>query len=272
MTTQAEKCQRFVELHTAPGTFIIPNPWDIPSAKIFQGLGYQALATTSSGFAYTLGKQDGEPTLAEKLDHCSAIAAATDIPLSADFEDGYAVEPSQVAENVGRLIETGVAGCSIEDFDRDARTLFDLPLAVDRISAVVELKSKLDFPFTLTARAEHLLRVDQDLDEAIMRLKAYEAAGADVLFAPGIGSVEDVSRVTSEIGKPLNALGLMIPGATLADLQAAGAKRLSIGGAMSFASAKPIIEFGESMLKEGSFDWVANMAPPGKVAELMGDP
>ena len=267
--TQSEKGQRFVDLHAAQQTFIIANPWDVPSAKIMQGLGFLALATTSSGFAYTLGKHDGEPTLEEKLEHCRLIAAATDVPVSADFEDGYAADPAQVAANVTQLIETGVAGCSIEDYDRDNKVLFELSHAVDRISAVVEVVSKLDFPFTLTARAEHLLRSGPDLDIAISRLQAYEAAGADVLFAPGINNLEDLSRLTGEVSKPVNALGVLIPGASVEDIQGAGAKRISIGGALAFASAKPIIEMGETMLNEGTFDWVSQMASPARVAKLM---
>jgi 2-methylisocitrate lyase-like PEP mutase family enzyme len=269
MTTVAEKRRQFAALHSQPEAFIIPNPWDVGSARLLEGLGFKALATTSSGFAYALGKADGQPTLEEKLAHCRAIAAATSIPVSADFEDGFAREPGQVAKNVASLIETGVAGCSIEDFDRDAKSLFELPLAVERVAAAVEAAGRADVPFTLTARAEHLLRGGRDLEEVIGRLKAFESVGADVVYAPGITSLEDLKTVTRELNQPFNVLGVLIPGATLADFQAAGAKRVSIGGALTWAAAKPIIEFGEQMLNDGSFAWTAQMASGRRIHELM---
>ena len=269
MPTQAEKCQTFADLHSQPDAFIIPNPWDVGSARLFQGMGFKALATTSSGFAYTLGKADGQPTLDEKLTHCRALAAATDIPVSVDFEDGYASSPEQVAENVEVLSSTGVAGFSIEDFNRESKELYELPLAVERLTAAIERAKRQDFSLTVTARAEHLLRAGHDLDVVIERLQAYQAAGADVLFAPGLSSLDDLETVTSVIDSPFNVLGVMIPGATLADLERAGAKRVSIGGALTFAAAKPTLEFGEAMLKDGSFSWVAEMAPYQRVMELM---
>lgn len=269
MPTQAEKCQQFAALHAQPPSFIIANPWDVGSALLMQGLGFKALATTSSGFAYTLGKADGKPLLQEKLAHCRAIAGATDIPVNADFEDGYAAAPAAVAKNVEAMIATGVAGCSIEDFDRQAQTLYELPLATERIAAAVEVVRAQDFPFMLTARAEHLLRAGRDLDEVIKRLQAYAAAGADVLFAPGIGSLEDLGRVTGELDKPFNVLGVMIPGATLADFEAAGAQRVSIGSSLSFVATQAVIDSCESMLNAGSFEWVANMASYPRIMELM---
>ncbi len=269
MPTQSEKCQTFADLHTQPDTFIIANPWDPGSARLLQGLGFKALATSSGGFAFTLGKEDGQPTLEEKLAHCRAITAVTDIPVSADFEDGYAAEPEQVAKNVEAMIATGVAGCSIEDFDRREKTLFDFSLAVERIEAAVAVTSKQDFPFQLTARAEHLLRGGQDLDEVITRLQAFAAAGANVLFAPGITSLEDLATVTSAIDKPFNVLGVMMPTATLADFQAAGAQRVSIGGSLPFVGIKPIIASCEAMLGAGTFDWVANSSPYAQIMQLM---
>ncbi len=268
MPTPADKCRHFAALHTQPDAFIIANPWDVGSALLLQGLGFKALATTSGGFAYTLGKQDGEPTLEEKLEHCQAIASATDIPLSADFEDGYADDPDGVAANVEALIATGAAGCSIEDFDRTAKTLYELPAAVDRLTAAIEAARKQDFPFTITARAEHLLRAGRDLDEVITRLKAYETAGADVVYAPGITSLDDLRTITGALEKPFNMLGVMVPDATLADFQEAGAQRVSIGGALTYAAAKPIIDFGEAMMNEGSFAWTAQMASGRRIGEL----
>ncbi len=268
MPTQADKCRQFAALHTQPEAFIIANPWDVGSALLLQGLGFKALATTSGGFAYTLGKQDGEPTLEEKLEHCRAIAEATNVPLSADFEDGFADDADGVAANVAALIETGAAGCSIEDFDRSGKSLYELPAAVDRLSAAIEAARRQDFPFVITARAEHLLRAGRDLDEVITRLKAFEAAGADVVYAPGIASLDDLRIVTHALEKPFNMLGVRIPDATLADFQEAGAQRVSIGGALTYAAAKPIIDFGEAMLNEGSFTWTAQMASGKRIGEL----
>ena len=270
MPTQEQKCRQFAALHAQAEAFIIPNPWDVGSARLLQGLGFKALATTSSGFAYTLGKADGEPTLEETLTHCRAVVSATDIPLSADFEDGFASDPGQVAKNVTALVATGVAGCSIEDFDRESKSLHELPLAVERVAAAVEVTRGLDFPFTLTARAEQLLRSGRDLDEVIKRLQAFEAAGADVLYAPLIASLEDIRTVTSELTKPLNVLAGVVPGATLADYQEAGAQRISVGGRLAFAAVKPTIEFGEAMQREGSFEWAAHVAPYDRIIELLG--
>ncbi len=269
MPTQADKGRAFAALHTQEDAFIIANPWDVGSARLLQGLGFKALATSSSGFAYALGKADGQPTLEEKLTHCRAVASATDIPVSADFEDGFAAAPEAVAANVTALVETGVAGCSIEDFNRETKALYELPLAVERVAAAVAVARQQNFPFTLTARAEHLLRAGKNLDEVITRLSAYAEAGADVLFAPGISSLEDLRTVTSALDRPFNVLGVGIRGATLASLQAAGAQRVSIGGALSFVGAKPVLDSCEAMLTEGSFDWVANMAPYGKVLDIM---
>ena len=269
MPTQAEKCHAFKDLHSQEEAFIIANPWDTGSAKVLQGMGFKALATSSSGFAFALGKADGQPTLEEKLLHCRAVAAATDIPVSADFEDGYASRPEAVAKNVAAMIETGVAGCSIEDFDRAEQQLFDASLAIERVAAAAEVVKALNFPFQLTARAEHLLRGGTSLDEVIERLNVYEAAGADVLFAPGIGSLEDLKTVSGAINKPFNVLGVMVPGAKLADFQAAGAQRVSIGGSLPFVGMKPILESCQAMINEGSFAWVQNMAPYAEVMGLM---
>ena len=266
---QADKCLEFQALHESPDAFIIPNPWDVGSARIFQGLGFKALATTSSGFAYTLGKNDGEPTLLEQLEHCRALAAATEIPISVDFENGYAASPEAVAANVSSLMETGVAGCSIEDFDRDDKVLYELPLAVERVAAAVEAVKGVGFPFMLTARAEHLLRGGSDLDEVITRLQAFESAGADVLYAPGITRIEDLRVITSAVSKPVNVLGVMMPNSSVADFHAAGAKRISIGGALTYAAVRPVIEFGERMLNEGSFAWTSEMASGARISELL---
>ena len=269
MPTQAELCKQFQALHQADEAFIIPNPWDAGTARMMQGMGAKALATTSGGFALTLAKSDGEPTLEEKLAHCRALVNATDIPINADFEDGFADDPSGVAANVGKVIETGVAGCSVEDFSRAGQSLFDANHAAERIAAAAEAVAGLDFPFMLTARAENLIRGVQDLDDTIQRLQAYEAAGANVLYAPGIGSLEDLSKVTAEVNAPVNVLGVLIPGASLADFQDAGAQRVSIGGALTYVAMNPVIACSRAMLDDGDFSWVSQMASGREINELL---
>lgn len=269
MPTQREKCERFKALHAQSGAFIIPNPWDAGSAKILQSLGFSALATTSAGFAYTLARSDGQPTLEEKLAHCESITNATDIPVNADFEDGFADKPEAVAANLTRLIETGVAGGSIEDFSRTSKTLFGFNQSVERIQAAAEAVRRSGLPFQLTARAENLLRGVNDLDDTIARLQAYQSAGADVLYAPGIRSLEDLKSVTSSLDKPFNVLGVFIPKASLQDFAAAGAKRVSLGGALTWAAVKPLLDASREMLEQGTFDWLRNAVPGAEVGTLL---
>jgi 2-methylisocitrate lyase-like PEP mutase family enzyme len=271
MATQRDKCERFKALHQGPDTFIIPNPWDAGSARLLQALGFVALATTSAGFAFTLARKDGQPTLEEKLAHCAAIVAATDIPVNADFEDGFADEPESVAANLRRLVETGVAGGSIEDFSRTSRTLFPRSQAVERVQAAAEAVRALGIPFQLTARAENLLRGVNDLGDTIERLQAYSRAGADVLYAPGIRTLEDLAAVTAGIDKPFNVLGVAMPQATLADFAAAGAKRVSVGGALAWAALRPLLDASREMLEHGTFGWVRQAASGGEVSRLLGD-
>lgn len=268
--SQREKCERFQALHARQEAFIIPNPWDAGSAKILQSLGFRALATTSAGFAYTLGRADGETALEEKLAHCRSVVSATEVPVSADFEDGYADDPEGAAANVRRLAETGVAGCSIEDFSRSTRTLFGQAHAVERLHAAVEAVRELDMPFQLTARCENLLRGVNDLDDTIVRLKAYEAAGADVLYAPGIRSLADLTTVTGEVARPFNVLGVFMPQASLEDFTAAGARRVSLGGALTWAAVKPLLDAGREMLEQGTFGWLRRCASGAEIGKLLG--
>lgn len=270
MITQREKCERFRVLHAATETFIIPNPWDAGSARILQALGFPALATTSAGFACSLARHDGQPTLEEKLAHCAAVATVTDVPVNADFEDGYADDPAGVAANVRRLAETGVAGCSIEDFSRSQRRLYDRSQAVERLQAALEAVAAFDMPFQLTARAENLLRGVDDLDDTIGRLQAYQDAGADVLYAPGIRSLEDLARVCAAVALPVNVLGVFMPEATLADFAAAGARRVSVGGALTWAALKPLLDAGREMQEHGTFGWLAGLASGAEVNRLLG--
>jgi 2-methylisocitrate lyase-like PEP mutase family enzyme len=268
MADQAEKCRAFAALHAQTGAFLIPNPFDVGSARVLEALGFPALATSSAGFAQTLGRADGEVTLEEKLSHCRLLAAATGIPINVDFEDGFADEPAGVAQNVLRVAETGVAGCSVEDFSRTGKTVFDFNLAVERVQAAVESVASLGMPFQLTARAEGLLRRTGDLDEVTGRLAAFAAAGADVLYAPGLASLEQIRSVRAQIDKPLNVLAPFLLNATVAELSDAGATRISVGSALAPLAMGPVIEAGREMLDAGTFTWLSRM--PRDLAELLG--
>jgi len=256
LATVEQKSASFVALHQLSGGFAIPNPWDIGSARLFERIGFEALATTSSGFAQTLGRADGMVTLDEKLQHCEQLAAATNIPITADLENGFGDDPESVAECVWRAAETGIVGASIEDFTRDSnRPIYDFNLSVERIAAAVEAARSCAFPFTLTARAEQLLRADYDLDETIRRLQAYESAGADVLYAPALRALDDVRQVADSVGKPLNVLGSFFPGHTVQELGEAGATRISIGGAMANLAEHTTTMAARSLLEHGDMDW-----------------
>jgi 2-methylisocitrate lyase-like PEP mutase family enzyme len=259
MTSHRDKCETFAALHRREGAFLIPNPFDTGSARVLQALGFPALATTSAGFAQTLGRVDGQVRLDEKLAHCRALAEATDIPINVDFEDGYARTPEEVHRNVTRLAATGVAGCSIEDYDREAQRMIGIDAAVERLQAAAAAVAAMDVPFMLTARAEVLLRRAGDLDETIRRLQAYERAGADVLYAPALKTLEELQQVAAEVTRPINALGVMFRGATVAELADAGAKRISVGSALADLSMGPVIAAGRELLERGTFGWLAGM-------------
>ena len=211
LTTQLERATRFEALHARPGAFVIPNPWDAGSARLLEGLGFEALATTSSGFAYAIGRLDGNVTLEETVEHCRALSEATTVPVSADLENGFADDPTTAAQTIARVAEAGVVGGSIEDYTGDdAKPIYDFTLAVERVQAAAEAARSLDFPFMLTARAEGLLRGEGDLDEILRRLEAYEAAGAHVLYAPALTTLDEVRAVTGAVTNPVNVLAPMI--------------------------------------------------------------
>ena len=268
MKSQLEKCQQFAKLHRADGVFVIPNPWDIGSAKLLEGLGFPALATTSDGFAYARGRLDGSVTLEEKLSHCRELAAATSVPINVDFEDGFADDPKVVAANVLKVAATGVAGCSIEDYSRDAKTLYEFNLAVERVQAAAEAVGSLGMPFQLTARAENFLRGVQDIDDTVKRLNAYSRAGAHVLYAPALTTLAQLKLVTSAIDKPFNALGPFFHGVTVKDLGAAGAKRVSVGSALTWSAVGALIRSSKELLEQGKFDWTAGCASSADVNKL----
>ncbi|MEM7334355.1 MAG: isocitrate lyase/phosphoenolpyruvate mutase family protein [Chloroflexota bacterium] len=270
MPTQLEKFEMFKALHEQDGAFVIPNPWDIGSARLFEGLGFKALATTSSGFAYTLGRLDGQVTLEEKLAHCRALADATSIPVSADLENGFADDPETAASNIALAAQTGIVSGSIEDYD--GSQIYDFNLAVERVQATVEKLKSLDVPFSLTARAENVLRRHLDLDEAIKRLQAFEKAGADVLYAPGLRTLEEVKLVATAVSKPINVLVTFMKSTdvTLEALAEAGAKRISIGGTMASVAYGALLEGGKEMINHGQFQWRTGAAAGKDIGKILG--
>jgi len=237
---------------------VIPNPWDAGSARVLAALGFRALATTSSGFAFTLGKRDGKTTLDEVVEHVESLVAATDLPVSVDLENGYGREPGDAATAVRRVAEAGAVGGSIEDWDAD-EGVYELEHAVDRVTAAVEAALRLPFPFTLTARAENHIRGNPDLDDTIARLRAFEAAGANVLYAPGLRSVEEVRTVCEALARPVNVLAR--PTLTMAELAEAGAQRVSVGGALTWTAVQAFASAAEAIRDRGDFSGLGS-APP----------
>lgn len=257
MISQAERGARFAALHAGP-PFVIPNPWDAGSARVLEAAGFEALATTSSGFAFTLGRRDGTVHLDEMAAHVAALTTATDLPVSADLEYGYGAEPAAAAEAIARIADAGAVGGSIEDWDRDERVLFDLSQAADRVRAAAEIAHALPFPFVLTARAENHIHDHDDLDDTIARLQAYEAAGADVLFAPGLRRVDDIRRVCDAVAKPVNVLALT--GMALSEIVGAGAQRVSVGGRLAWIAAGALIDAARA-IREGDLSVLAGRPP-----------
>jgi 2-methylisocitrate lyase-like PEP mutase family enzyme len=265
MRTQAEKAAVFRALHERPGAFIIPNPWDAGTARLLASLGFEALATTSLGLANTLGRPDGAGVVSrsEVLENCRIIAAATDLPVNADLENGYADEPRTAAEMIRLAAEAGVVGGSIEDATGDpSRPIYDFNLAVERVQAAVETARALPVPFMLTARAENLLHGRLDLDDTIRRLQAFEKAGADVLYAPGVRDLATIRTVASSVGKPLNVvMSAADPALTAAQLAEAGVKRISVGGALSRLALAAFLKGAREMKESGGFTWVRDTVP-----------
>jgi 2-methylisocitrate lyase-like PEP mutase family enzyme len=267
MRTQAEKAELFRALHERPGAFIIPNPWDAGTAKLLAATGFEALATTSLGLANMLGSA----TVSREaiLDNCRIIASATDLPVNADLENCGADEPKPAAETIRLAAEAGAVGGSIEDATGDlGRPIYDFALAVERVQAAVEVAHSLPFPFMLTARAENFLYGRTDLDETIRRLQAFEAAGADVLYAPGIRDLATIETVVSALKKPFNlVMGFADPTLTVKQLSAAGVKRISVGGAMSRVALAAFLKCAREMKDQGSFTYVRDMAPIKEIGD-----
>jgi 2-methylisocitrate lyase-like PEP mutase family enzyme len=265
MPTQAQKAEAFRALHERPGAFIIPNPWDAGTARLLASLGFEALATTSLGLANTLGRVNGTNAVnrREVLDNCRVIAAATDLPVTADLENGYADAPREAAETIRLAAQAGVVGGSIEDATGDAsRPIYDFALAVERVQAAVEVARALPFRFVLTARAENLLHGRLDLDDTIRRLQAFEEAGADVLYAPGVRDLATIRTVTAAVRRPVNVvMSAADPSLTLAQLAEAGVKRVSVGGALSRLALAAFLEGAREMKDRGTFTWVRRTVP-----------
>jgi 2-methylisocitrate lyase-like PEP mutase family enzyme len=266
VATQQEKGEAFRELHEGE-PFVIPNPWDAGSAKVLAGLGFKALATTSGGFAFTLGRADGTVSLDEMASHITSLNEATDLPVSADLENGYGPGPEDAARAITRAAEAGAVGGSIEDFDRDDNELYDRERAAERVAAAVEAARALDFPFTLTARAENHFRQNPDIEDTIARLQAYEEAGADVLYAPALLNEEQIKAVCDAVSKPVNVLAFSRLEMTVAEIVEAGAQRISVGSGLTWSAANGLIVAAEGLQDEGD---LSGLGTPGRVKEWLG--
>jgi 2-methylisocitrate lyase-like PEP mutase family enzyme len=274
MRTQAEKAAAFRALHERPGAFIIPNPWDAGTAKLLASLGFEALATTSLGLSNSLGRPDGAGVVSreEVLDNCRLIAAATDLPVNADLENGYAHEPRGAAEMIRLASDAGIVGGSIEDATGDPQNpIYDFALAVERVQAAVETSRSLPVPFVLTARAENLLHGRPDLDDTIRRLQAFEKAGADVLYAPGLRDIPTIRTVVRAVSKPLNVvMSAADPAITQAQLAEAGVKRISVGGALSRLALAAFLKGAREMKDAGGFTRVRDTVPTKDLKAVFG--
>jgi 2-methylisocitrate lyase-like PEP mutase family enzyme len=270
--TQAEKSAAFRALHERPGAFVIPNPWDAGTARLLASLGFEALATTSLGLANSLGRPDGAGLVSreEVLENCRVIAGATDLPVNADLENGYADEPRAAAEMIRLAAEAGVVGGSIEDATGDPdKPIYDFGLAVERVRAAVEVARSLPVPFTLTARAENFLHGRRDLDDTIRRLRAFEAAGADVLYAPGLRDIDSIRAVTGAVGRPVNVvMSSADPSLTVAQLAEAGVKRISVGGALSRLALAAFLDGAREMRERGAFTYMRRTVPSAELRTM----
>lgn len=271
MRTQADKSRVFRALHEGEAAFIIPNPWDIGTARLLAHLGSKALATTSAGFAFSIGLNDTMVGRDRMMAHARDLVAATDLPVSADLENGYGDDPATVAETIRLATEVGLAGASIED----ATTRPDVPIyefeqAVERVRAAAEVAHSLSFPFTLTARAENYLHGRPDLDDTIKRLQAYQEAGADVLYAPGLRRREEIAAVVSAVDRPVNILmGLSGMHLSLAELSELGVKRVSVGSALTRAALGAFLRASREMLEQGTFTFVDEAATSAEISAML---
>lgn len=256
MSTAADRSAHFLALHHRDRPLLVPNPWDVGSAKLLASLGFEALATTSSGFAGTLGRLDGNVTREEAISHGAALAAATDVPVSADLENGFGHTPEAVAATVRLAAATGLAGCSIEDFSgRPDGSIYEAALAADRVAAVVEAAHADGRGLVLTARAENHLHGRSDLADTIARLQAFETAGADVLYAPGLHDLDDIATVVRSVGLPVNVI-VRPGGPTVDQLAQVGVRRISVGGALSYVAMAAVGDAARELLEHGTLEFL----------------
>jgi 2-methylisocitrate lyase-like PEP mutase family enzyme len=268
---QHEKATRFQALHDGPGAFVIPNPWDVGSARILAGLGFQALATSSAASACALGRRDGEFTRDEAMAHARLIVDATDLPVSADLEKGFGDAPEVVAETIRVAADAGLAGCTIEDATGNPEApLYDLGLAVERIAAAAQAARALPFPFVVTARAHNLLYAAPSLDETIGRLQAFENAGADVLFAPGLPDVAAVPTVCAAVSKPVNFMvGIKGKSFSMAELAASGVRRISLATSLYRAAMTGFLDAAREVRDAGGFGFLDRCVTTPELNYLM---
>jgi 2-methylisocitrate lyase-like PEP mutase family enzyme len=260
MTSQSEKAARFLDLHRPGSPLLLPNPWDQGSARVLAALGFQALATTSSGFAATLGRLDGSVSRDEALAHAAAVVAATELPVSADLENCFADDAAGVARTVALAVEAGLAGCSLEDFTGEADApIYDIAAAAERVAAAADAAHAGPVRLVLTARAENYLHGRPDLADTITRLQAYQAAGADVLYAPGLTSLADIRQVVAALDRPVNVLA--VAGApSVGELAGAGVSRVSVGGAFAFAALGALADAATELRDRGTYGYLAGTA------------
>ena len=273
MRTSREKATAFRELHERPGAFVIPNPWDAGTARLLASLGFEALATTSLGLANMLGRPDSRVTRAEVIANCRAIVEATDLPVNVDLENCFAHQPKEAAEAIRLAAEAGASGGSIEDSTGDSKDrIYAFDHAVARVKVAVEVAHAQPVPFLVTARAENLINGRNDMGDTIRRLQAYADAGADVLYAPGLRNIAEVREVVAAVNRPVNVVtGWLDPDITVAQLAEAGAKRISVGGALSRLALATFMAAGRAMKEQGSFAWMRDMLSVADTQRLLGE-
>jgi 2-methylisocitrate lyase-like PEP mutase family enzyme len=271
MPSQADKASLFRSLHERPAAFVIPNPWDAGTARLLAALGFEALASTSLGLANMLGRPDTRVTRTEVIDNCRMIAEATELPVNVDLENCFAHEPKAAAEAIRLAAEAGAVGASIEDYTGDPKDpIYDFDLSVARVRAAAAAAHGLPVPVLLTARAENLISGRNDMADTIRRLQAYEAAGADVLYAPGLRNLAEVRQVVAAVRRPVNVVtGWLDPDITVAQLAEACARRISVGGALSRLVLAAFVNAGKAMKERGSFAWMRDMLPFAEVGKLL---
>jgi 2-methylisocitrate lyase-like PEP mutase family enzyme len=266
MSEQADRARRFLELHRGEAPLLLANAWDRGSAKLLASLGFQALATTSSGFAATLGRLDGAVTRDEAIAHAAEIVAASELPVSADLENCFAEDPAGVAETIALALGAGLAGCSIEDYSTDDHApIYELGAAAERVAAAAQVAHAGPVHLVLTARAENYLHGRADLDDTIERLRAYGSAGADVLYAPGLTDLQDIRRVVESVEQPVNVLALAAA-PPVGELAAAGVKRVSVGGAFAFAALGAVVAAASELRDEGTYGYWKHVKSGAKAA------